>query len=194
MKTNKLFVVILALILTMSMTATAFADAGSTTLGSVNVPGNSVEIGVTGKYSNETSTGATVYSVDVAWGAMSFTYKVTGTGTWNPTTHQYDANESSTGTWAVDNDESGNPTNVITLTNHSNAPVKAAFSFTDTTSTGITGNFSKSDFTLATAVETTREAAPTNNSALTLSNGKLESTNISATSIGTVTVTLSAAS
>ena len=50
----------------------------------------------TGSYSAEVKgtyqpggSGAVVYSVDIAWTDMSFTYTGAGEGTWNPETHQY---------------------------------------------------------------------------------------------------------
>ena len=43
-----------------------------------------------------------VYSVDVTWGKMEFTYSVGGTRTWNPATHLYDENV--TAGWTEDGD------------------------------------------------------------------------------------------
>ena len=65
------------------------------------------------------SSGAVVYSVDIAWTNMNFTY--TGAGeAWDPETHQYSG--SSEGAWTASNDS-------ITVTNHSNAAVKATASY-----------------------------------------------------------------
>ena len=51
----------------------------------------------TGSYSAEVKgtyqpggSGAVVYSVDIAWTDMNFTYTGAGEGTWNPETHQYE--------------------------------------------------------------------------------------------------------
>lgn len=184
MKTNKLFVVILALILTMSMTATAFAATSPTTLGSVTEPGNSVSIDVNGTYTNGT-TSPTVYSVDVAWGAMNFTYTASGTNSWDPATHTY--TPSTDGSWSVDENA-----NKITLTNHSNAAVKAAFLFNPIS--GITGSFTGVDensaFTLDAAAEGSELDSQQKAATLTITGGALTESK----QIGTVTVTLSAAS
>src|SRR5699024_6395973 len=63
----------------------------------------------TGSYSAEVKgtyhpggSGAVVYSVDIAWTDMNFTYTGAGEGTWNPETHQYSG--SSEGAWTASND------------------------------------------------------------------------------------------
>lgn len=71
---------------------------------------------------------AKVYKVDIAWGDLEFCYTNGTEGNWNPGTHQYD-NTIPEG-WSVVNPDG----NKITLTNHSNAPVKAAVNFTQTPS------------------------------------------------------------
>ena len=200
MKTNKLFVVILALILTMSMTATAFADDADprkVTISSIENGSNQASIPVTGTFNYTGDSGATVYSVDVAWGAMSFTYTVSSDGVWQPTSHTYTASTSEGGVWAA----SGND---ITVTNHSNASVKAAFAFSSdniSTSKDVSGSFyenangsgnAKTEFTLESAVGKTYAEAYNNTTYLFLS-GALDKDHTANTKIGTVTVTLSAA-
>lgn len=192
MKTRKLFVVILALVLTMSMTATAFADDTITSLN------DSVNADVSGTY-NKTTSGDVVYSVDVTWGAMDFTYNVSSTGTWNPKTHEYDATADTPIGWTYTEDH-----NKFTVTNHSNAGVKAIFAFANlgegSTSSNVNGNFNsttkgdgtaKDAITLATAVGTASTEAPTDTTYLILS-GELGSSHTQGEKIGTVTVTLAA--
>ena len=81
----------------------------------------------TGSYSAEVKgtyqpggSGAVVYSVDIAWTDMNFTYTGAGEGTWNPETHQYEG-----GTEASWTDSNAS----VTVTNHSNAAVKATASY-----------------------------------------------------------------
>jgi hypothetical protein len=71
---------------------------------------------------------ATVYSVDVAWTAATFTYEVTETSgagsvmTWNPQTHTYEVLDGTSivsGAWTADSELK------VTVTNHSNAKVHA---------------------------------------------------------------------
>ena len=65
---------------------------------------------------------STVYSVDVTWGSMDFTYTSAFKGNWNPTTHQYDG--ATDAKWTCKENA-----NVITVTNHSNAGVSLSFKY-----------------------------------------------------------------
>ena len=58
----------------------------------------------------------TIYSIDISWGDMNFTYTEDDPGTWNPDTHEYD-NQGGSG-WSCKDGS-----NSITITNHSNAPL-----------------------------------------------------------------------
>lgn len=79
---------------------------------------------------------------------------------------------------------------MITVTNHSNTGVTAAFSYAaDTDFTGITGTFDNASLNLESAVGTTVEAAPKATTSLSL-NGALGSTTADNTKIGTITVKL----
>lgn len=123
-----------------------------------------------------------VYSVDVTWGKMEFTYSVGGTRTWNPATHLYDENV--TAGWTEDG-------NGITVVNHSNAEVN--FAFTAQAAAGfeaIALNFDTSRAMLASAVNTTYAAAPAHTITVTPSGALTEDTT-AGTVIGTITVTLS---
>ncbi|MCD8120591.1 MAG: hypothetical protein LUE29_14140 [Lachnospiraceae bacterium] len=72
----------------------------------------------------ESSEAATVYSVDITWGSLEFTYKAEGTGTWDPSTHEYITSDDETG-WTY---EEGS--NLVTITNHSNSAVGGKISCT----------------------------------------------------------------
>lgn len=167
--------VLLVLALSLCMGTTAFA-AGITTEGgstSTDVKGTYVPGGAT----------ATIYSVDVAWGSMEFTYTDAFEGTWNPNTHVYDGAIAAAWSCAAD-------ANKITVTNHSNTAVTAALDYTPGGSyAGITGSFSKSTINLATADGVLPANAPSDNSLLTLS-GALDNGVEASTVIGSVTVEL----
>lgn len=126
---------------------------------------------------------STVYYVDITWGSMEFTYTDAAKGTWNPQDHTYD--NSTAAAWSC-----ADGANKITVTNHSNAPVKATLKYeTATGFDAITGTFDKGTLSLATAVGTAKDNAPAETALLTLS-GALSKDTVAKTKIGTVTVTL----
>ena len=113
MNMKKLVSMLAVAALTCTMGTTAFAaDQDGVSTGSYPAD-------VKGTY-QAGSSGAVVYSVDIAWTDMSFTYTGAGEGTWDPETHQYSG--SSEGAWTASDDS-------ITVTNHSNAAVKATAKF-----------------------------------------------------------------
>lgn len=121
----------------------------------------------------------TVYSVDVQWEEMKFTYTHTGNKTWNPETHQYELEMD--GFWSTEG--SG-----FTVTNHSNADVNVDFDFTSQIDT-ISGSFSQPALSLPTAENRpVQDPELTGVSALTLSGFYLGTESFS--EIGSVTVTI----
>ncbi len=125
-KLKKIVTILFALVLILTMSITAFAATIE------NSPG-SQDIDVNAKYVDGVSV-PTSYSVDVTWGAMEFTYTVSGTKTWDPETHTYTA--STQPAWTA----SGN---TITVTNHSNTDITASFAFSALTAYDtVTGSFS----------------------------------------------------
>lgn len=167
------------------LSAGTTAMAADKTITSVEATQNTADKDVKATY-DVTTAADTVYSVDVTWGSMEFTYKVESEGTWNPATHAYD-NVQASG-WSA---ETG--ADQVTVVNHSNAGVNAAFSYvSDSAYSGITGTFANASETLATAEGTTVADAPSATSKLTLSGALNKSVN-TATKIGTATVTLTAA-
>lgn len=177
---KKFFAFVSALTLALSLAAVpAFAET-------INTAAGSSSHAVTATYddgsgSSGGGSGTIVYSVNIEWGAMEFTYTAASTGKWNPDTHQYDTNDAS---WS-----SGN-TNTVTITNHSNAAVTATLSYSPEAGfEGISGTFDKATINLATAEGTSVENAPTETARLTLTS-ELASTTADNTTIGTVTVTL----
>lgn len=172
---KKMISVFLALALSLCMGTTAFA-AGITT------EGGSTSTDVKGTYVSGGTT-ATVYSVDVAWGSMEFTYTDAFAGNWNAGTHEYDGAVAAAWSCAAD-------TNKITVTNHSNTAVFVSLTYTPGESfIGISGAFSKSNISLTTAEGVSPEDAPTESSLLTLSGALSYGAGDSAV-IGSVTVEL----
>ena len=176
----------LALVLTLAMVfslapLSAYADTKST----INTANGTASCDVKATYVAGSSGGAgtKVYSVDIVWGDMAFTYTAEA-GIWDPANHTYTGAEG--GAWTVDNKDGGN---TIT-TNHSNAAVTATFSYAAATGyDSISGSFDKATLNLATAVDTEVSNAPSDTAELTLT-GALASTVTTSTKIGTITVTL----
>ena len=172
-----------ALVLTLAMVfslapLSAYADT-------IDRVGGTASHDVTATYVDGSSGGAggTVYSVDITWGDMAFTYTAEA-GIWDPTTHKTTGAEG--GAWTVDK-EGGN---TITVTNHSNTDVTAAFNYAPAEGfTGITGSFDNASLALKSAVGTEVKNAPSGTAALTL-DGALGSDTTANTTIGTITVTL----
>lgn len=172
-----------ALVLTLAMVfslapLSAYADT-------IGTSGGTASHDVTATYRADSSGGAggTVYSVDITWGDMAFTYTAEA-GIWDPTNHTYTGAEG--GAWAVDK-EGGN---TITVTNHSNADVTAVFNYAAASGfEGISGTFDNARLDLRTAVGTAVDEAPNGTAALSLS-GALGSSTADNAKIGTITVTL----
>ncbi|MDD4414368.1 MAG: hypothetical protein PHR14_07470 [Oscillospiraceae bacterium] len=172
---KKMISVLLVLALSLCLGINAFAVE-------IEEDGGEASADVKGTYVSG-GTEATVYSVDITWGSMGFTYTSAFIGNWNPDTHVYD--NSTEEKWTCD----GNA-NKITVTNHSNANVEATLSYTPGGSYSIIdGNFDKDTIYLETAVGKTTENASTGSSLLTLS-GKLDEDTEASTVIGSVTVTI----
>jgi len=174
---KKLLAIIFAITLMCAMSVAAFAGSDTIT----TVPG-STDIDVNAKC-DDTATTPDVYSVDVEWGAMEFTYSHTGTREWNPTTHTY--TDIITAGWSATG-------NTVKVTNHSNKGVTAAFAFAKlgAITESITGSFAYSGaLALAAGAEGSPGTAANVTATLTLS-GALNSTRTAFTKVGAVTVTL----
>ena len=172
--------IVFAMIAIPSVAATITAGAGS----------DSHEVKATYKpNSGSGGSGGIVYSVDITWDAMEFTYTEGEAGAWLPEEHQYAPNEKAI--WS-------STSNTVKITNHSNTAITATLSYTAAAGyTSITGAFYETSgnandgvLALSTAVGTTFANAPTASASLMLS-GKLDSTTAAKTTVGTVTVTLS---
>ena len=184
---KKFLTLALALAMVLTLSINVFAVAGTASFGdetgTTERPENTPSVDV--KIQTEALAADTVYSIDVAWTSMDFTY--TTKGTWNPATHTAGTIKTGSGYgWSNE----GKAT--ITLTNHTNATVDvdAAITFEDKTY-GVTVGFenNKNAANLNTAVDTTRDNAPSDTIVVTVSGEPSEAIN-SSTKIATVKLTL----
>ena len=171
---KKLLSVILALVMALSLSVTAFAATNDGT--------QDTEITVNGTYTPGT-TADEIISADIAWDAMDFTYTGASQGTWNPVTHAYEG--AIEGGWS-------NNTPAITVTNHSNVAVNATLGFTANV-TGVVGTFTEASGTendnilnLATAEGTEVGSAPTATANFGISGAAIDADK----TLGTITVTI----
>lgn len=177
MPMKKIVSCLLCLVLAMSMSVTAFAAEGSVTKEETG----SQNIDVTAKYT--VSSGSdTTYSVDIQWESMTFTYTESSTKTWNPSPHTY---STTTGTGAWDKTEAK-----ITVTNHSNASVTAAVTYTPVDGTGVTGTIENGSKTLAAGVVNKPEEADALVATLKISGKPTGTVTAEGVKVGTVTVTI----
>ena len=175
---KKTLSIILALVLALSLSVTAFAAENNGT--------SSTDITVNGTYIPSTSSADETISVDIVWDAMDFTYTGASQGTWNPATHTYDG--ATEGGWS-DN------TPAVTVTNHSNVAVNATLGFTADV-TGVVGTFTEASGTendnilnLATAEGTEVANAPTATANFGISGAAINASQ----KLGTITVAIAKA-
>ena len=173
---KKLIATALALTMTLSLSTTALAA------GNVDgaVVGPQEPIDVTAKY-NDGAKEPTVYSVDLTWEDMTFTYNESGTRTWDPDTHTY------TDTTSAGWDKIAA---AVTATNHSNVQVTVKFDYTPQGATGVNASMSKDSFRLAAGVENKPNEAATDSSILTITGTPNNSVTAEGVTIGTITVTI----
>lgn len=132
----------------------------------------------------------TVYSVNISFDSMKFIYTAESRGTWNSTLHKYE--NPTPASWSFAN-------NSITVTNHSNVPVTASFSYAATPefSNVVNGSFTddskdplpSTQIGLSGADDTSVGAIASTTVYLLLS-GDLPSGTSAETKCGTVTVTI----
>ncbi|MDM8247265.1 hypothetical protein QUW49_01220 [Lacrimispora saccharolytica] len=131
---KKILSLILTLTMVVGLSVTAYAADGITS-------GGTDSANVTGTYKSEAT--IPVYSVDITWEGLSFTYNGAFEGNWNPETHKYE--DGTVAGWAA-----GNGT--ITVTNHSNTAITATPTYSTEAGYESAGmNFSTSALQVATA-------------------------------------------
>lgn len=195
---------IVTLLLCLAMIVGFAFSASAATIGSLVDPNNKATEDVLVKFTDSLGasiTAGTVYSVDVTFKTLEFSFKAdttSGNMSWDPETHTY-RNGASTVTYTLDG--TGVIVDAITVKNHSDAAVSADAKFNaayTTTKNGVTVDIYKgasicsAAHTLATAVGTTPEEAPTVKYDLKATVGTL--TTVPNFTVGTVTVTISSAS
>lgn len=147
--------------------------------GATNDGTGGTDITITGIYQADAAS-PEVVSVDLVWTNMDFTYTAPSRGTWNPGTHAYDG--ATEGGWKAT--DGSDPR--IVLTNHSNADIKADFSF-DSAVDGLNGSFEKNALVINTAVGTEVANAPMGENTFSVSGSAIDADK----KLGTITVTMS---
>lgn len=167
---KKMIAATLALTLSMSMGNLVYA-----------VEDKSADIKATYQAGKESTD--TVYSVDVNWGSLEYTYSSGVTKSWDPTTLKY-KETSGTSSWTCQEGA-----DQITVTNNSNADITASLAYGKTDS-NITGTFTNSKIGLKSAEGTNVGESPSETTTLSLK-GALSDTTAEKKEIGNVTVTIS---
>ena len=108
MNMKKISAVILALVMALSLTATAFAATVNVEFAANETTKTSSQT-IQGSYTVPTGKVVDAYRVDITWNAMKFTFNMadnTNTYTWNPETLQYESSgTAATGSWTSDTNE-----------------------------------------------------------------------------------------
>lgn len=166
---KKLISLILALALVMSMSAVVFAEDQT------NVSVGDYTADVTGTYVAGT-TGGTIFSVDIAWAGMSFTYHAEQQPVWNVETHTY--SEVVAAYWEGEG--------TITVTNHSNAKISATPTYTKNT------GFESANMTFSTAklLVASAESGSAQTGTITVTPSGSLPANTEDTTIGTITIAI----
>ena len=165
---RKTISIVLALVLLLSLSTTAFASE----LGGTQ--------DVTAKY-EKTENEEAIYNVDLNWGNLTFTYTEHTEKTWNPSTHTYE--EVVTGEW--DKTES-----TIKVTNHSNVAVTVAMTLTPVQGTGVTATLTGGSGTLPAGVEGNVEGAASVTGTLKISGTPNETVTATGVKVAQITVTI----
>ena len=193
---KKLLCLILCTVIVSSLSITVWADTITQNGGTLNQSDSKPIIAY---YS--TADESIVYSVDITWGSLAFNY-IAGNGEWDPATHSY--NTASVGWKATIPGES----DIVTITNHSNAKIKADLSVTGnssyqdavpqvvyTVANGSEMRGSSGSLTLESAVGTLKDNAPSNYLTIEMTGTIPADTDTTSgpVGVGTATITLTKA-
>lgn len=173
---------ILSIILAIAVLATFSVSAFAATV--TTVPGTDANNVVVKIDSTSADKLEKVYSVDVAWDSLDFTYTFDSTdkNTWDPSTHTYSEENDADKNW-------DKTTANITVTNHSNEAVGVAASIDNATKYGVTTTLSNANFDLATGVGLTYATADSNTIGVAIAGVPSYEEEFT---IGTITVEISA--
>lgn len=159
---------ILLLLAWLCVSGTAAAEVGSR------------EIDVNARYKTLTKAPA-VYSVDLEWSDMTFTYTQEETLTWNAKNHSYKSKSS--GKW-------DKTKGTITVTNHSNVDVQVTITYQPLEDTGITGTLRNGSRKLKAGKEGDYEGADSMTATLTIKGKPIETMTDKKTKIGSLKITI----
>lgn len=165
----------LTLTLSLSMGTAVYAEGGSMPASS------SADIKATyqtGKVKNDA-----VYSVDIEWGDLAYTYNSGKIKTWNPTELKYEIKENTTPTWSC-----AEGADKIKVTNNSNVGVTAKLSYSSE-HTLVEGTFDHAKINLKSAEGTEAGKGPSGVATLALTGGMNESDS-PASELGKVEITV----
>ena len=170
---KKIISLVLALVMVVGLGITAFAEITAT-------DGNSGDVKAV--YNPSSSVGGTVYSVDISWNNLEFTYNEGSEPTWNAETHKYEG-ISEPAEWVIEGDE------VITVTNHSNTHIKAIPSYQAAEGfEAITMDFGLTELLVPSAALKNQAQSESFN---VVPSGELPEDTEELTTIGTITLTIS---
>lgn len=171
---KKLLISVMVLVIAMSAMVCVSASELTDTLGQ----NASKEIDVTAKYSASVST-PEVYSVDISWDSMTFSYTQKDTKNWNADNHSY--NTVTEGGW-------DKTASTVKVTNHSNASVEVSVEYTAVEDTGISGTLSDASAVLSAGEEGNFDGADSVTATLTISGKPTSRVSSEGVKVGSVKV------
>lgn len=178
---KKIISIVLAIAVLATFGITAFAETVTTV---TEVPGtdkNDVKVVIN---SDSLVNVDTVYSVDVKWDSLDFTYSFSDdeTNVWDPSDHTYGETNYTGANWDKTSAD-------IVVTNHSNEGVSVAAAIDTATKNGVTATLSNAEFALDTGVGLTYETADFETIGVSIEGVPTIEDGFT---IGTITVTISA--
>ena len=169
---KKLAAAALTITMALSMSTPAYAtEIGGLTNGSADIKAT---------YEAGTTTKDTVYSIDIEWGSLEYTYSPNVKKVWDPDELIYKEIDTDGPSWTC-----SDGADKIKVTNNSNAPITASLSYEPVSGGSVSyveGAFDKKDIRLESAEGTTVDNAPSDTATLELT-GELKSDATTATKI-----------
>lgn len=170
---KKMVVVVLILLLCFGVTAAAESS-------NISDENGSQSLDVMVNYSKN-STEPPIYSVDISWDDLVFSFSESESNIWNPEDHSY--TKRSAGRW-------DRTSASITITNHSNVDVNVTLTYAPIENTGVTGTLSNGTGTLVGGTTGEYDSAASMISTLTISGTPAGLSADSKTKVGTITITI----